>query len=159
LALLNAWEMDSAMTSINKNEYLIDLSESSATSFGKVDFETQTRVQKIFSTVWSAESEISNGGFAQYFRNSAETVSTLVGAFTEIGAQKMAAICGKATAFVFPTAVPLEVQEVSKLVDLIDDETQAELGELDEEFFQCPENLTDLLYDFVMAHPEEFSTR
>ncbi|HVB86992.1 MAG TPA: DUF4375 domain-containing protein [Candidatus Dormibacteraeota bacterium] len=30
------------------------------------------------------------------------------------------------------------------------------LGELDQQFFAYPDNLTDLLFAFVTRHPEEF---
>jgi hypothetical protein len=55
---------------MNKNEILINLSESKNTKFGKEDFVSQSPPQKVFSAIWSAESEVNNGGFWQYFINS-----------------------------------------------------------------------------------------
>jgi hypothetical protein len=44
----------------------------------------------------------------------------------------------------------------SALVDSLDDEANAQLESLDSEFFEYPDNLTALLFEFVRAHPEEF---
>jgi hypothetical protein len=57
-----------------KNHILIGLSESPRTKFGKQDFASQSVPQKVFSALWEVESEVNNGGFAQYFvNNSAES--------------------------------------------------------------------------------------
>jgi hypothetical protein len=53
-----------------KDAFLIELSESDRTSFGKVAFEKQDEIQRVFSAIWALESEVNNGGFDQYFRNS-----------------------------------------------------------------------------------------
>jgi hypothetical protein len=55
---------------MDTNRFLIDLSESERTDFGRVDFGEQSEVQKVFSAVWEIESQVNNGGFDQYFRNS-----------------------------------------------------------------------------------------
>ncbi len=70
---------------MNKNEMLISLSESKKSDFGKKDFLKQSKEQKVFSTIWSLESEVNNGGFTQYFSNgSAETVYFLIEALKTI---------------------------------------------------------------------------
>jgi len=59
---------------MNKGQILIALCESEKTSFGKVDFDAQSFPQKVFSSIWSVEDEVNNGGFSQYFQNlSSET--------------------------------------------------------------------------------------
>jgi Domain of unknown function (DUF4375) len=61
---------------MNKNEILIDLSESEITRVGKEEFSEQSFPQKVFSAIWEVESEVNNGGFSQYFLNdSAESAS------------------------------------------------------------------------------------
>lgn len=52
---------------MNKNEMLISLSESKKSDFGKKDFLKQSKEQKVFSTIWSLESEVNNGGFYSVF--------------------------------------------------------------------------------------------
>jgi Domain of unknown function (DUF4375) len=56
-------------TTVNRNEILINLSESPTTKVGKEEFEQQSVPQKVFSAIWEVESEINNGGFSQYFLN------------------------------------------------------------------------------------------
>jgi hypothetical protein len=76
---------------VNKNDILIDLSESEKTRFGKEAFARQSLPQKVFSAIWSVESEVNNGGFSQYFVNdSAESASFVVEALETIGAPKTA---------------------------------------------------------------------
>jgi hypothetical protein len=89
---------------MDKNNILIDLSESEKTKFGKADFATQSTPQKVFSSIWAVESEVNNGGFSQYFLNSgsAETASFVVHALDAIGAPLTAAICRRAIDCVFP---------------------------------------------------------
>ena len=48
---------------MNKNDILINLSESENTRFGNEDFALQTLPQKVFSAIWAVESEVNNGGF------------------------------------------------------------------------------------------------
>ncbi|MDE3063964.1 MAG: DUF4375 domain-containing protein, partial [Acidobacteriota bacterium] len=55
---------------MNKNGILIALSESDKSSFGKIAFNEQSFPQKVFSAIWALESEVNNGGFAQYYFNS-----------------------------------------------------------------------------------------
>lgn len=38
---------------MDKNHFLINLSESKRTDFGRVDFAAQSEAQKVFSAIWS----------------------------------------------------------------------------------------------------------
>ena len=58
---------------MDKNHYLIELSESPRTDYGKRDFAAQRREQQVFSAIWELESLVNNGGFQGYFGNGAET--------------------------------------------------------------------------------------
>ena len=59
---------------MDKNSFLINLSESIRTDFGRVEFEKQSPVQKVFSAIWALESEVNSGGFSHYLASSeAET--------------------------------------------------------------------------------------
>src|ERR1700712_1009598 len=55
---------------MNKNRFLIQLSESTQTDFGRVDFFEQPKSQQVFSAIWALESQVNNGGFLQYFVSS-----------------------------------------------------------------------------------------
>jgi hypothetical protein len=142
---------------MNKNSILINLSESDQTKFGKQDFARQSRPQKVFSAIWAVESEVNNGGFAQYFFNdSGESASFVVEALETIGAPKTAAICKRAIATAFPEGLPQAPETIRSLAADFPDPILEGLQPLDEEFFAYPHNLTDLLFAYVSQHPEEF---
>ncbi len=142
---------------MNKNGILISLSQSGKTSFGKEDFERQTLPQKIFSALWSVESEVNNGGFSQYFFNSsAETASFVVEALETIGAPTTADICKRAIAAAFPGGLPRTPETIRVVAADFSDEILEKLEPLDQEFFKYPHSLTDLLFAYVSEHPEEF---
>jgi len=142
---------------MNKNSALIDLSESERTKFGKEEFSLQSFPQKVFSAIWAAESEINNGGFAQYFQNdSCESAPFVVDAFEAIGAPRTADICRRAIAVAFPDGLPSSPNAASSAAADFSEGTREQLEALDTEFFQYPHNLTDLLFTFVLKHPEEF---
>lgn len=142
---------------MTKNEILIGLSESDRTKFGKEDFALQSLAQKVFSSIWAVESEINNGGFSQYFLNSsAETAAFVVKALDTIGAPKTANICRRAIERAFPDGLPATAKEISSSAADFPDELLAELGAIDSEFLAYPHDLTDLLFGYVLSHPEEF---
>ena len=142
---------------MNKNSALIHLSESERAKFGKENFSVQSFPQKVFSAIWAAESEINNGGFAQYFQNSScETAPFVVEAFEAIGAPRTADICRRAVAVTFHEGLPSTPDAISAAAADFTDDTTERLEALDTEFFQYPHNLTDLLFTLVSKHPEEF---
>ncbi len=141
---------------MNKNEILINLSESERTKFGKEAFATQSLPQKVFSAVWALESQVNNGGFSQYFLNeSGESASFVVEALEIIGAPKTADICKRAVGIAFPNGVPASPEAIQAAPAEFSDETAAELDPLDQKFFTYPHDLTSLLFAYVSQHPEE----
>jgi hypothetical protein len=142
---------------MDKNRILIRLSESDKTKFGKEDFARQSRPQKVFSAIWALESEVNNGGFSQYFFNSSnDSAEFVVEALNAIDAPQTADICRRAIQAAFPAGLPQTPEAVRTQAADFSDEILVKLESLDQEFFSYPHNLTDLLFAFVSAHPEEF---
>ena len=142
---------------MDKNAILIQLSESDRTSFGKQDFSAQSFPQKVFSAIWAVESEVNNGGFAQYFFNSSsETAGFVVEALQTIGAPLTADICKRAIGTAFPGGLPKSPEAIGSAAADFSDEMEAELDALDREFYRYPHDLTELLFAYVSRHPEEF---
>ena len=142
---------------MDKNSILIDLSESDKTKFGKEAFATQSTAQKVFSAIWTVESEVNNGGFLQYFQNdSCETVGFVVQALETIGAPRTAGICRRAITTAFPAGLPRTSDAIVSSASEFSDEIQEQLQTLDGEFLEYPHDLTGLLFAFVSRHPEEF---
>jgi hypothetical protein len=142
---------------MNKNQILINLSESEITKVGKEEFSRQSAPQRVFSAIWEVEAEVNNGGFSQYFCNdSAESASFVVEALETIGALQTAHICRRAIIVAFPQGLPSTVEAIRSAADALSRGTLDELETLDQEFMAYPHNLTDLLFAYVSAHPEEF---
>jgi hypothetical protein len=142
---------------MDKNQTLITLSESDRTAFGKQDFAEQSIPQKVFSAIWAVESEVNNGGFSQYFQNSSsETAGFVADALDLIDAPRTAGICRRAVTVAFPNGLPSSPDEISSAATDLAPDVEEALSALDQEFFAYPHNLTDLLYAYVSAHPDDF---
>jgi hypothetical protein len=108
---------------VNKNEILINLSESQRTKFGKEAFATQSLPQTVFSAIWALESEVNNGGFSQYFLNeSAESASFVIEALETIGAPQTADVCKRAVGIAFPNGVPASPEAIQAAAAEFSDE-------------------------------------
>jgi hypothetical protein len=142
---------------VDKNKFLVDLSVSEHTDFGRVDFADQPEEQKVFSAIWRLESEINNGGFLQYFENDGgETAGFAVTALRRIGANRCAAIVERALNALGEGSLPLDGQGWELLIAGISDEQGEILDRLDAEFFKYPDDLTELLFQFVSKHQKVF---
>jgi hypothetical protein len=142
---------------MNKNGILIKLSESDKAKFGKEYFAVQSIPQKVFSSIWAVESEVNNGGFSQYFLNtSGETAGFVAEALNTIGAPRTADICRRAVSAAFPAGLPPNPEAIKLAAADFSEETEDTLEALDNEFFEYPHDLTDLLFAYVSKHNEEF---
>ncbi len=140
---------------MDKNGFLIDLSESDQTDFGRVDFADQSESQKTFSAIWELESQVNNGGFDQYFRNSdSDIIAHAPQALREIGATACAAIVESAIRVIAP--IPDDGDARCEALDAAGEDGEKLLDELDSQFYAYPDDLTELLFAFVAKYPNEF---
>lgn len=144
------------MIGSDRNGFLISLSESIRTDFGRVEFSLQPEAQKVFSAIWALESEVNNGGFEQYFLNAGDNAAYAPLALQRIGAHRCAAIVSRALAVLGPGPLPAGQAAREELILSMSDEALEELSTLDSKFFEYPDNLTELLFEFVRANPEAF---
>lgn len=146
------------LTPPEKNSILIRLAGSYRTAYGREEpFAKQTLPQKIFSAIWVLEAEVNNGGFSQYFFNSSrETSPFVVEACHAIGARQAAAICSRAITCAFPNGIPGDLLQMRMAAADFPDTVEQSLNEIDCEFYKYPDDLTELLFSYVAAHPEEF---
>jgi hypothetical protein len=137
---------------MDKNAFLIELSESERSMFGKVDFTEQPRPQQVFSAIYELEGRVNMSGFEAYFSNvEPEEISFAPEALREVGAANAAAIVQRAVDLVGP--LPSDADELESLLD----SRSAELEALDAEFMAYPDDLTELLYAFVEKNSEHFA--
>lgn len=141
--------------SIDKNAFLIGLSESERTDLGKVAFDQQPEVQQVFSAIWALESEVNNGGFQQYFFNcDSDIIAYAPTALSAIGAKSCAEIVEQAIQLMAP--LPETQGGRYAALEALDEDAQARLSALDSEFWSYPDNLTELLFAFVSRYPGTF---
>jgi hypothetical protein len=143
---------------MNKNSFLIELSESDKCDSGRVPFSEQRPEQQVFSAIWALESQVNNGGFAQYFgSHDGDTANAAPSALRAIGATRCAEIVVEALRLVVPSGeLPALQEDRAAVIDALSAHTLASLEAADAEFFAYPDNLTDLLYEYVSKHPASF---
>jgi hypothetical protein len=142
---------------MNNNAFLIELLASERTDFGRIAFDDQPEEQQVFSAIWELESQVNNGGFLHYFQSAdGHTDNVAPRALRTIGAAKCADIVDRALAVVSADGLPDDRSSREQLIEALDDPSLGVLEALDQEFFAYPDNLTDLLVEFVRAHPKTF---
>ncbi|MBI1383232.1 MAG: DUF4375 domain-containing protein [Planctomycetaceae bacterium] len=139
---------------MNKNSFLIRLSESDRTAFGRVEFADQTEEQQVFSAIWELESQVNNGGFIQLFTAAdGHSANFAPKALRAIKAHKCAEIVTRALRTFSPRDLPIEQAAREELVEALDQDARDALESLDQEFFAYPDKLADLLFDYVRDRP------
>jgi len=107
--------------------------------------------------LWGLEAEVNNGGFDQYFFNSAgDRASQGLSALELIGATEMAAIVRKALAL-FGPAGPSSVREDRwHQMDLWRPAEKEVLDQLSSDFQDYPDSIADLLEKHCRTHRDAF---
>jgi hypothetical protein len=140
----------------DKNKQLIALSENPAVQFWKVTYQELTAAEKVFVSIWELEAEVNNGGFLQYFFNSSgDNAKHCVPALEKIGALNVAALVRQAITVFENSDPPADSAIRQPQVEKFSDEQKKFLDELDQMFFKYPDNLTELLFDFVTKNRAE----
>lgn len=98
---------------------------------------------------------MNNGGFNLYFYNSdSDIIAYAPTALRAIGASSCANIVGRAIAVIAPLPLTQDGRRIA--LDALSEEGQDFLTALDSEFFAYPDDLTEMLFEFVYQHPESF---
>lgn len=143
---------------MDKNRVLIDLSESERTDSGRVDFALQRPEQRVFSAIRALQSEVNNGGFTQYFAShDGDSANFAPSALREIGAHRCAAIVEKALRLAAPNGeLPDSHAGRESLIASLPLDVIEQLDATDKEFFSYPDDLTELLFEYVSKRPFMF---
>ena len=139
---------------MDKNTTLIALHESRDSAFGKLPYPELSPEERVFLHVWELEAEVNNGGFDQYFINSSgDHAAEVVGSLEAIGAVQAAAIAKKAISVAFGNSPPPEDEEArDSAMRALPEEKLEQLSACDNEFYLYPDNLTELLFSYVVAN-------
>lgn len=140
-------------------KFLIKLSESEKTDFGREDFSDHSYPQKVFTAVFGSCGSIAMDGFAGYFTNSdGESAHFAAEAYRAIGATHSAAHMERACALVSKDPIPQEEEARHQLIDGLPKKVFDALNALDDEWYKITEDepYDLLLLAFVRKHPDEF---
>jgi uncharacterized membrane protein YhaH (DUF805 family) len=119
--------------------------------------EQLSQAEKNFVWIELLEAEVNNGGFSQYFVNSSgdNALETEL-ALQEIGSTEFYGLL-KSAIDCFPNRdVPKDRALREDLVDQLPESVTEEWENLDSRFYECKEDLADLLVQYVQAHGSEF---
>ena len=142
---------------MDKNRYLGELAEHPDARFWRESFESLTRPEQVFRCVWELEADVNGGGFEQYFANSGGDHAWFAGeALREIGAQRLSAITAEAVAMFGAEAPEVEQPARHTQIAHLERPVHEYWEALSEAFREYPDDLTELLYDYVAAHREAF---
>lgn len=143
----------------NKNSFLIALNGwlCKKSNYGEY-MGKLSDAEKAFYLVFQLEGEVNNGGFSQYFYNSSgNSANETANALCEISADKTAKIYKKALA-ALGSVVPKNRDERETMLEgIITDEVSEVLSKCDTEFYEYPDNLEDLNYQFILKNKAQFT--
>lgn len=116
-------------------------------------YETLTTEQKYIAAIWELESEVNNGGFNQFYFNSAGDHALLTEkALTEIGSSSILNMLQKANSY-FPGNSPSPDRNIRwKQMEQWDKTIEEKLNKLDEDFYKYEEDIHSLLYQYCQKN-------
>jgi hypothetical protein len=142
----------------DSTKFAISLSELVNAREGSVGYDGLSQPEQIALCVDGLEREVNNGGFEQYFFNSAgDHAHDCLDALEEIGALLMAKLLRKALAIFGPAGPDPDREERGLQLEALGDRVAPKLEPLDDAFFDYPDDLASLLRTFVEANASAFS--
>ena len=139
---------------VDHNKYLIQLSEVLCPLVWDAPLAVLSPAEQVFVCVYDLESEVNNGGFDQFFRNSPGRYGRqAVDALDVIGATHMAEITRRATTLAFSGGnIPEDQDARGDALDAAGTPLEDALSECDNDFYRYPDDLTELLFRYVQDH-------
>lgn len=118
--------------------------------YDAVGFTSLTEKERVTYTIWWLEAEVNNGGFHQYFWNSAgDHAAIALKSLNNIGATKTASLLQQAIGVAFNGKLPSSRLERQDKLEIDEDSKMERLGELDSEFYEYSENFYKMIDAYV----------
>ncbi len=126
--------------------------EISLIALEKKGFDGIREPERVLATIWSIEAEVNNGGFDQYFYNSAGDLAFYSAkALETIGAIKMASIAQKALDL-FGESGPSKIRnERVKQLETFSGIKEDYINELDCSFTEYPDDIQEMVATYVQS--------
>lgn len=139
------------------NAFLVATSEREDLGLWAVDLDELSRPRQVFRLIWELEAEVCNGGFAQYAHNSSGVGAPhCAAALKEIGAIATAAIVEQAIDTI-GVDTPWHDDDLRRLrAKSLEEDLVSQLSKLDQAFFRYDDNLTAILFAYVVQNLSEF---
>jgi Domain of unknown function (DUF4375) len=135
---------------------LFQVSEAVWAREAKHGFRALSNPERVFLCVWNLEAEVNNGGFSQFFDNSAgDYAAETPGALRTIGAAGMADLVERAMAAFGAAGPPADREKRSEAIEALPESEKERWEELDAAFINLPSPEAELRA-FVEAHRSEF---
>lgn len=121
------------------------------------DFESLNEYEKNVLFIEMLEGEVNNGGFDQYFFNSSgEFAHETLNALESINAPKMAELLNQAIN-IFPNLpIPKDTETRRELMEDLPENISDKWDNLDDNFYEYPENLAGLVIEYVKKNKSQF---
>ncbi len=152
-------ELEEIWKLTDKTDFLIAINErlNARSSFGE-HLERLSAEEQVFYICNLLEEEVNNGGFDQFLYNSSGNFAHRVEECLRIiGANKTADICRTAFA-AFGKPIPQDRNKREKFLDKMgSDEIDDILSDCDDQFYEYPDPLEELFYQYIVAHKVHFS--
>lgn len=119
----------------------------------KVGADALTDQEKTVATVWLFAAGVSNSGFIGYFSSSrGDLACHAPDALAAIGAPRLAGIAAQANAVFGSKGPPMNRGFRRELTRGLSSECRRRLALLDQQYFDCDEDIDELLEHYVTAH-------
>ena len=136
---------------------LIRISEAVWAREAAFGIDALTPPERVFLCVWNLEAEVNNGGFEQFFTNSAgDNAAETPSALRQIGAAQAAAIVEEAKSVFHSAAPPADRDDRTEALAQLGESATNALNALDARFYEYPDNLEALLRQFVDRNRGQF---
>ncbi len=127
-----------------------DSFDSVSEKFESSGFNALNEKEQAIYSIWWLEAEVNNGGFHQYFWNSAgDYADTTLKSLGNIGALKTASLLEQAIEVAFGGSLPSSREDRQNQLEVDGDIKMEKLGELDFLFYEYSENFYEMLDNYV----------
>ena len=124
-----------------------------------IDYRDLTRPEQAVKLIWELEAEVNNGGFSQYYFNSAgDHANEAVFALLAIGAKACAEIVGRANQAWSLGPVPTDREvRMEAIAEQFGEKEEEYWHRLDEQFYEYPDDLQTLMVQYAIARQKEIA--
>ncbi len=153
----NQSPVDEILNLGDETKIIIALSEYISAKVKKLGYQNLTDADKTFNYVYWLETEVNNGGFNQYFFNSAgDYAQDTVKALQDIGANYTAELLQQAISIFSEKTPSPDRYKRQEQLEKIGEEGEIFLSELDQKFYVYTDPIGALLVDYVKKYKEKF---